>query len=215
MKPSSPTPGEGFHPAAPAGEEGARTIGLGVYGETRLFPHRHGLLCPGIFYIRKAAPQGTDATGQNWSLGCPSADKPGAWPGWRSEGCWGGGSLGKPGGSALPGRSPQLTPLEGKPVSPETSQFYSECLNSFEKCKNQLRGGGASPGAPHSSRGWGGEMLVPCAFSLAQLHPPALLRPRGRVMLLPPPSRPRRKHTKILDPHSLRLPARSPRVKNL
>lgn len=56
MKPSSPTPGEDFHPAAPAGEEGARTIGSGVYGETRLFPHRHGLLCPGIFLYPQSCP---------------------------------------------------------------------------------------------------------------------------------------------------------------
>lgn len=108
---------------------------------------------------------------------------------------------------ALCGRSPQPIPLEGKPVSPETSQFYSERLNSL-KCKNQLRDGRVSSGAPCSS--WRGGTLH---HRLAQLHPPTLLHGRGRVMLQPSCHA---ENSEFLDPPtSLHLPVGSPRVKNL
>lgn len=103
----------------------------------------------------------------------------------------------KPGSSALCGRSPQPIPLEGKPVSPETSQFYSERLNSL-KCKNQLRDGRVSSGAPCSS--WRGGTLH---HSLAQLYPPTLLHGRGRVMLQPPCHA---ENSEFLDPPNLSSP---------
>lgn len=176
-----------------------------------------GFSAQGLFRSTKLPPQGTDATGQNQSLGCPPADKPRVWPGGAAVG---GGVRGAGVGAAPESRrglgsARPLTPAdppEGKPVSPETSQFYSECLNSFKKCKKSAQGWwGIIPRSTLLFTGWG----VRCwdlhhQPGTATSSSAALSPQQGDAPAFPS----HKNHTTFLDtPLPLHLPAGSPRVK--
>lgn len=164
MKPSSSL-GRGLWPGRTGGQGGSEDGG-NAWRNAALPPDGPGFSTQGLFISTELPFEGQMLLAKTgpWVAqrqiiwGGEGGTAQGVAAGWRSEA-----------GEAA--ASPPS--LEGKPVSPETSQFYSECFNSFEKCKNQLRGGRVSPGEPRSS--WGrGEMLGPRTFS-----PRILQRPSG------------------------------------